>query len=377
MDGSQELIIGTFEAMERGPGKVRSAAANYQPRPQDPTVSPRVAAALGLRGGETLSVRNSGNGARMPSIERPEQVALVDGLSLDDRRERKPFDELTAIDPRERLAFETKGGPLSMRIVDLLTPIGLGQRGLLVAPPRTGKTVLLQQMAAGIAANRPEIYMMVLLIDERPEEVTDMRRTVRGEVVASSNDREVASHVRLARLMLEKAKRMVEVGRHVIVLLDSLTRVGRAFNAFIDGGRRIMSGGLDARALTEPKGIFGGARNCEDGGSLTILASCLIETGSRMDDVIFNEFKGTGNMEIVLSREPANRRVYPAIDLGQSGTRKEELLLPPDWLKASHEIRRKLLDQPPSRAIERLNEAMGRFPDNASFVKAYLDRPML
>lgn len=377
MDDSKQLLSGTYEPFERGPGRLRSAAANYQPRPQDATVSVRVASALNLRGGETLSVRLSENGARAPLIERPEQIELIDGLTAGDRSDRRQFDELTAIDPRERLAFETRGGPVSMRIIDLLTPIGLGQRGLIVAPPRTGKTVLLQQMAAGIAANQPETYMMVLLIDERPEEVTDMRRTVHGEVVASSNDRDVASHVRIARLMLEKAKRMVEVGRDVIVLLDSLTRLGRAFNAQLEGGRRIMSGGLDVRALAEPKGMFGAARKCEEGGSLTILASCLIETGSRMDEVIFNEFKGTGNMEIVLSREPANRRVFPALDLAQSGTRKEELLLPPEWLKVSYEIRRKLLDQPPSRAIERLTEAMGRSPDNAGFVKAYLGRPMI
>jgi transcription termination factor Rho len=255
-------------------------------------------------------------------------------------------------------------------VVDLLTPIGLGQRGLLVAPPRTGKTVLLQQMAAGVAANFPDTYMMVLLIDERPEEVTEMRRTVHGEVVASSNDQNIASHVRIARLMIEKAKRMVEVGHDVVILLDSLTRLGRAFNAATRGGGRIMSGGLDVRALSEPKSIFGAARNCEEGGSLTIIASCLVDTGSRMDEVIFNEFKGTGNMEIMLSREMANRRLWPAIDLNSSGTRKEELLLSPAWLNASHRIRRSLLDQEPVRAMEMLLDQLGRYPTNEAFVQA-------
>lgn len=260
-----------------------------------------------------------------------------------------------------------------MRIIDLLTPIGLGQRGLIVAPPRTGKTVLLQQMAAGVAANYPDVYMMVLLIDERPEEVTDMRRTVHGEVVASSNDEDVASHVRIARLMHDKARRMVEHGQDVVILLDSLTRLGRAFNNALAGSRRIMSGGLDSRALIEPKAIFGAARNVEDGGSLTIIASCLIETGSRMDDVIFNEFKGTGNMEIMLSREMANRRLWPAIDLNASGTRKEELLLTPEALEVSYQLRRKLIDMGPVRAMELLLDLMAKHENNDLFVRAMQD----
>jgi transcription termination factor Rho len=230
-------------------------------------------------------------------------------------------------------------------------------------------------MAAGVAANHPDIYMMVLLIDERPEEVTDMRRTVHGEVVASSNDENIASHVRIARLMIEKAKRLVEGGKDVVILLDSLTRLGRAFNASISGGRRIMSGGLDIRALTEPKSIFGAARNAEDGGSLTIIASCLIETGSRMDEVIFNEFKGTGNMEIMLCRELANRRIWPAIDLQRSGTRKEERLLTPEALEVSHQIRRTLVGKEPVRSMESLLDYMGKHPNNAAFVKQFAERP--
>ena len=280
-----------------------------------------------------------------------------------------PPRDLTAIDPKQAVRFETHGGPMSMRIVDLLTPIGLGQRGLIVAAPRTGKTVLLQQMAAGIAANHPDVYMMVLLIDERPEEVTDMRRTVHGEVVASSADSDIASHVRIARLMVEKAKRMVECGRDVLILLDSLTRLGRAFNAGIRHSGRIMSGGLDANALQEPKSIFGTARNVEEGGSITIVATALIETGSRMDDVIFNEFQGTGNMEIVLCRELANKRIWPAINLERSGTRKEELLLDEATLETSFAIRRSFSGKSPEREMEMLLAKLGKTPNNHVFVK--------
>jgi transcription termination factor Rho len=261
-----------------------------------------------------------------------------------------------------------------MRIVDLLTPIGLGQRGLIVAPPRSGKTVLLQQMAAGIAANHPDVYMLLLLIDERPEEVTEFRRTVHGEVVASSNDQDVANHLRTARLMIEKAKRIVERGGHALILLDSLTRLGRAFNRSIEGGGRTMSGGLDFRALTEPKAMFGAARNVENGGSLTILATCLIETGSRMDEVIFNEFKGTGNMEIVLSRELANRRIWPAIDLQASGTRKEELLLSPAALELSRRVRRQLADLCTERAMTVLLDEMQKSASGDEFVARQLER---
>lgn len=291
--------------------------------------------------------------------------------------EAKPFEELTAIDPQEPLRFETRGGPLSMRVVDLMTPIGLGQRGLIVAPPRTGKTVLLQQMAAGVAANHPEVHIIVLLIDERPEEVSEIRRTVHGEVAASCNDRDTASHIRVARGTIEKAKRLVECGRDVLILLDSLTRLGRAFNAHIRGGGRIMSGGLDIRALTEPKSIFGAARNIENGGSLTIVASCLIETGSRMDQVIFNEFKGTGNMEIMLSREMANKRLWPAIDLDASGTRKEERLLTPQALAVSQRIRRNLHTKAPERAMMNLLDEMQKHPSNAEFIARFAERALL
>jgi transcription termination factor Rho len=306
--------------------------------------------------------KGHGNGAEL------EAVATINGLCVEDYLDTTPFEKLTAIDPESQVYFETDGGPATMRIIDLLTPIGFGQRGLIVAPPRTGKTMLLQQMADGVAANHPDAYVVVLLIDERPEEVTHMKRSVRGEVVASSNDKDVENHVRIARLVIEKVKRLVETGSDVVLFLDSLTRVGRVFNSHTRGSGRIMSGGLDIRALTEPKSIFGAARNIENGGSLTIVATALIETGSRMDEVIFNEFKGTGNMEIMLSRELANRRIWPAIDLDRSGTRKEERLLTPEALEVSYQIRRTLVGKDPCRTMETLLEAMAKYSTNADFI---------
>lgn len=362
-------VTGTFEADAKGGGRLRAPELTYQARKHDPLILPAVGRALHLRGGESI-VAQASPGARngAPQIARREDLKTINGRSVEEYTELKPFDELTAVNPDRRIHFEIPGGPLSMRVVDLLTPIGFGQRGLVVAPPRTGKTVLLQQMAAGVAANHPNLYMIVLLIDERPEEVTEMRRSVHGEVVASCNDLDVESHVRLARIITQKAKRLVECGRDVLILLDSLTRLGRAFNSRFRGAGRIMSGGLDSRALTEPKAVFGSARNVEEGGSLTIIASCLIETGSRMDEVIFNEFKGTGNMEITLSREMANRRLWPAIDLTQSGTRKEELLLSQEELLASQGIRRVLFDRGSVRSMDTLLAEMGKFPDNRKFV---------
>lgn len=367
-------VSGVFEPTGRGSGRLRSPSANYRADARDPVVPPKLVMQARLRGGESIDafLANSlqPSRGRTPELQ---EIESVNGLTIDEHLDITPFEELTAIDPRKPVRLETPQGPTSMRVVDLMTPIGFGQRGLIVASPRTGKTVLLQQMAAGLAANHPDVYMMVLLIDERPEEVTEMRRTVHGEVVSSSNDHDVASHVRIARLMLEKAKRLVESGRDVFVLLDSLTRLGRAFNAAIRGGGRTMSGGLDHRALAEPKSIFGAARNAENGGSLTIMATALIETGSRMDDVIFNEFKGTGNMEIMLSRDMANKRIWPAIDLNQSGTRKEELLLSPMALEVAHKIRRTLSSRAPDRAMQALIEAMAKYPDNESLVARFGD----
>ena len=370
MANTDDTVVGVFEAAERAGGFIRSSKTNYRIQRIDPFVPPAVCTAHRLRGGETIAGRIRPGRGSTPAPELFE-VASINDLDLGAYSELKPLDELTAIDPQVPVRFETPGGPMTMRVVDLMTPIGLGQRGLIVAPPRTGKTVLLHQMAAGVAANHPDVYMMVLLIDERPEEVTEMRRAVHGEVVASSNDEDISSHVRIARLMSERAKRMVEAGRHVLVLMDSLTRVGRAFNAAIRGAGRIMSGGLDTRALAEPKAIFGAARNIEHGGSLTIIASALIDTGSRMDEVIFNEFKGTGNMEIVLNRDMANRRVFPAIDLTESGTRKEEKLLSPKALEVSHKLRRRLLEKDPIRGMEDLLAVMQKYPSNAEFIAKF------
>jgi transcription termination factor Rho len=356
----KQTVSGIYEGDERSGGYLRDPQRKYKVNPTDPRIPAATVRRYRLRGGESVTgpVKATRGKQRQPVMEMVEIETINDG----------PAEDLTAVDPQEPLRFETQGGPLTMRVVDLMTPVGRGQRGLIVASPRTGKTILLQHMANGVAANYPDVYIMVLLVDERPEEVTEMRRNINGEVVASSNDQDVASHVRIARLVINKAKRMVEHGRHVFVLLDSLTRLGRAFNNFSGNSGRIMSGGLDSRALIEPKSIFGAARNIENGGSLTIMATALIDTGSRMDEVIFNEFKGTGNMEIMLSRELANKRIWPAIDLQLSGTRKEELLLDPDALAASYRVRRELGRRNPEMDMQNLLEAMKRHPDNKSFV---------
>jgi transcription termination factor Rho len=363
-----EEVTGTLEITERGEGFLRSAERNYAIQQMDPVVSRDTIGRCGLRGGERITA--VAGPRRKHGPVQVAEIRSINDLDPGAYGELKPFTDLTVVDPHERIRFETPGGPTTMRVVDLMTPIGKGQRGLIAAAPRTGKTILLQQMAAGIAANHPEIYMMVLLIDERPEEVTDMRRRVHGEVVASCNDREITSHVRIARLMIEKAKRQVECGKDILILLDSLTRMGRAFNAFVGSSGRTMSGGLDIRAMQEPKAMFGAARKIENGGSLTIMATALIDTGSRMDELIFNEFKGTGNMEIMLCRELANKRIWPAMDLHQSGTRKEELLLRPDELKQSVRIRRTLNGQAIDREMIMLTEALEKFPSNEKFLAA-------
>ncbi len=373
----EDSVTGVFESKEQTGGYLRIPEGGYRVRPGDVVVPAELCRTWGLRGGETIvggvKEESGKTRGRPPKLA---EVVSINGRPPEDYLETKPFEDLTAIDPGRPLRFATPEGSISMRIVDLMTPIGFGQRGLIVSPPRTGKTILLQQMAEGVATNYPDAHLIVLLVDERPEEVTDMRRSVRGEVAASSNDRDADSHIRLARLIVNKARRLVESGRDVVILLDSLTRLGRAFNSAIRGSRRIMSGGLDANALHEPKGIFGAARNAEEGGSLTIMASALIETGSRMDEVIFNEFKGTGNMEIMLSREMANKRLWPAIDLNLSGTRKEEKLLTPQALEVSHQIRRSLGSKDPARSMELLLDSMKRFPTNAAFVQHYAERPL-
>ena len=366
-----QQVTGVLELGPRGGGHLRDSGARYRIQPADAFIREPMAAKLNLRGGETIvgtleATKEKGRNNRATVGE----VTSINDLTPDEYLDIKSFEDLTAIDPDKSVHFETSDGSPSMRIIDLMTPIGFGQRGLIVAPPRTGKTVILQQMADGVAANYPQAKLIVLLIDERPEEVTDMTRKVQGEVIASSNDHDVSNHLRVARLAISKAKRLVECGKDVIILLDSVTRLGRASNTATKGGGRIMSGGLDIRAIQEPRAIFGAARNAEEGGSLTIIATALIDTGSRMDEVIFNEFKGTGNMEIVLNREMSNRRLWPAIDLNESGTRKEERLLTADALAVAHDLRRKLHDQGPVRAMEVLLDTLAKFPDNAAFVRA-------
>jgi transcription termination factor Rho len=358
---------GVLELCGKGLAFVRDVKRHLVPRNDDPSVPNEEIRKLGLRGGELLAGRVARD-PRRPGSARLSQIESVEGVMTKDWLPPTPLHETTAIDPHEPLHFDTKGGPVTMRVVDLFTPIGRGQRGLIVAPPRTGKTILLQHMAHGIAVNHPDIHMIVMLIDERPEEVTDMRRNVHGEVIASSNDLSVESHVRVARLVIERARRMVEMGQQIVVLLDSITRLARAFNNYVGSSGRTMTGGLDIRALQEPKQIFGSARNVEGGGSLTILATALIDTGSRADEFIFQEFKGTGNMELVLDRELANLRIWPAMNLQLSGTRKEEKLLPADTLSKVTMLRRQLSDMPPVKQMMTLLERMQPYDDLAGFL---------
>ncbi len=353
-------VEGVLELNERGVGALRDPKRNLAKRGGDVQLDANVIQKLGLRGGELLTGEVEGNGTL--------RVDAVDGAAIVDWSPPTPLEDTTAIDPEQPLHFSTEGGPLTMRIVDLFTPVGFGQRALIVAPPRTGKTILLQQMAHGVATNHPAAYMIVLLVDERPEEVTEMRRNVNGEVFASSNDHDAAAHIRLTRLVMERARRLVESGRDIIVLLDSITRLARAFNTSQSSSGRTMTGGLDIRALQEPKQIFGAARKVENGGSLTIIGTSLVETGSRADDFIFQEFKGTGNMELKLDRELANLRLWPAIDLRQSGTRKEEKLLGEDALNKVNRMRRQLYDLPKPKQIELLQDRMGKHESVDAFL---------
>ena len=292
----------------------------------------------------------------------------IDGLTPDEYIEVKSFDSLTPINPEQWYQLETGENPLTTRVMDLLTPLGKGQRALIVAPPRSGKTVMLQHIANGIATNHPGSKLMVLLIDERPEEVTDMRRNVNGEVIASSLDEDIESHVRLSQLVIQRCKRLAEMGQDVFLLMDSITRLARAFNKWVGNTGRTMSGGVDIKAMDIPKKLFSSARAFEEGGSLTIVGTALVDTGSRMDELIFQEFKGTGNMELVLDRKLADRRVWPAIDISQSGTRREELLLEPDTLHAVTMLRRTLTSMHHIEAMEQLTRQLGRFKTNAEFI---------
>jgi transcription termination factor Rho len=307
--------------------------------------------------------------ARRQQGPRLREITDVDGMPPEKYTEVKTFDSLTAINPEVWYRLETGEQPLTTRVMDLLTPLGRGQRALIVAPPRTGKTILLQHISQGIAANYPDVKLIVLLIDERPEEVTDMRRNVNGEVVASSLDQDVESHVRISQLMVERCRRLAEMGRHVFLLMDSITRLARAFNKWVGNTGRTMSGGVDIKAMDVPKKLFATARAFEEGGSLTIVGTALIDTGSRMDELIFQEFKGTGNMELVLDRKLSDRRVWPAIDITQSGTRREELLHDPDTLHAVTMLRRTLTTMHPVDAMEQLTKQLGRFKSNAEFLQ--------
>ena len=322
---------GVLECLPDGFGFLRAPEYNYLPGPDDIYVSPSQIRKFDLRTGDTISgqIRPPKEGERYFALIKVEAINFE---PPDLQRERVFFDNLTPLYPAERLRMETEKEHSSARVLDLITPIGKGQRGLIVSPPRTGKTMLLQTIANSVTTNHPEVYLIVLLIDERPEEVTDMERTVHGEVISSTFDEPAARHVQVAEMVIEKAKRLVEHKKDVVILLDSITRLARAYNTIVPPSGKVLSGGVDSNALQRPKRFFGAARNIEEGGSLTIIATALIDTGSRMDDVIFEEFKGTGNMEIQLDRKLVDKRVFPAIDINRSGTRKEELLMPPDEL---------------------------------------------
>ena len=360
---------GVLEITEKGYGFLRQAKNNYRATIGDVFVGKDFIRHGSLRTGVFVEGK-----AQAPTKKKGgpklEQILRLNGKPIGEYGDIVPFNEMTVVDPHPQLKLETPGGPLEMRVLDLVCPIGKGQRGLIVAPPRSGKTILLQQIANAIGTNNPECYVIILLVDERPEEVTDFQRQcTRAEVVASNNDQEVANHVRITEFSLERAKRMAEFGQDVVILLDSLTRLGRAYNRYIETSGRTMTGGVDIRALESPKRQFGAARKAENGGSLTILATALIETGSRMDDLIFEEFKGTGNMELQLDRKLAERRIWPAVSIPQSGTRKEELLVE-DWqLPKLHMLRRYLSSMSVDEEIPQLLKALEKFPSNQGFLR--------
>jgi transcription termination factor Rho len=366
MSALAESSSGVLELHPQGHGFLRDPSRNFKVHASDPYVGAALLARYKLRQGVELRGPSERPGQGEPP--RLTDIDEIENKPASDYENQRSFDDLTVVDPHERLLLETGAEPLGMRVMDLLTPVGKGQRGLIVAPPRTGKTILLQQLAAAIAQNHPEVHLIVLLVDERPEEVTEMRRTVRGEVIASSSDRSAEEHMRLAQLTIDRAKRITERGGHVLILLDSLTRLARAYNKGMNSGRT-MSGGIDIKAMDIPKRLFGAARTFDDGGSLTVLATALIETGSRMDEVIFQEFKGTGNMELVLDRRLADRRVWPAIDIPLSGTRKEERLLEPETLNRVTLLRRSLAALPSVEAMESLVRQLGKFPSNEEFLE--------
>jgi transcription termination factor Rho len=360
---------GVVEVLPDGFGFLRSPDANYLPGPDDIYVSPSQIRRFGLRTGDTVEgqIRSPKEGERYFALLKVNTINFEDPENV---RHKINFDNLTPLYPEERLRMELPDPTVrdrSARILDLVAPLGKGQRALIVAPPRTGKTVLLQNIAQSIATNHPECYLIVLLIDERPEEVTDMQRSVRGEVISSTFDEPASRHVQVAEMVIEKAKRLVEHKRDVVILLDSITRLGRAYNTVVPSSGKVLTGGVDANALQRPKRFFGAARNIEDGGSLTIISTALIDTGSRMDEVIFEEFKGTGNSEIILDRKVADKRVFPALDITKSGTRKEELLVEPDILKKMYVLRRILTPMGTIDAMEFLMDKIRQTKTNSDF----------
>ncbi|MCF7644626.1 MULTISPECIES: transcription termination factor Rho [Brucellaceae] len=369
---SQEVEIigeGVVELLPDGFGFLRSANANYLPGPDDIYISPSQIRRFSLKTGDTVEgpIRSPKEGERYFALLKVNTINFEDPEKI---RHKIHFDNLTPLYPNERFKMELDiptNKDNSARVIDLVAPLGKGQRGLIVAPPRTGKTVLLQNIAHSITANHPECYLIVLLIDERPEEVTDMQRSVKGEVVSSTFDEPASRHVQVAEMVIEKAKRLVEHGRDVVILLDSITRLGRAYNTVIPSSGKVLTGGVDANALQRPKRFFGAARNIEEGGSLTIIATALIDTGSRMDEVIFEEFKGTGNSEIVLDRKVADKRIFPAMDILKSGTRKEDLLVPRQDLQKIFVLRRILAPMGTTDAIEFLIDKLKQTKNNAEF----------
>jgi transcription termination factor Rho len=371
-EGLEIFGSGTLEVLQDGFGFLRSPEANYLPGPDDIYVSPSQIRRFGLRTGDTVDggIRAPREGERYFALTKVDKVNFENPENV---RHKVHFDNLTPLYPEERMTMEMDDPTLkdrSGRVIDIVAPLGKGQRCLIVAPPRVGKTVMLQNIAKSIAANYPDSYLIVLLIDERPEEVTDMQRTVRGEVISSTFDEPAIRHVQVAEMVIEKAKRLVEHKRDVVILLDSVTRLGRAYNTTVPSSGKVLTGGVDANALQKPKRFFGAARNIEEGGSLTIIATALIDTGSRMDEVIFEEFKGTGNSEIILDRKVADKRIYPAIDVLKSGTRKEELITPKDQLQKTFVLRRILNPMGPQDAIEFLLDKLRSSKNNADFFQS-------
>jgi transcription termination factor Rho len=360
---------GVLECLPDGFGFLRAPDYNYLPGPDDIYVSPSQIRKFDLRTGDTISgqIRPPKDGERYFALIKVEAINFE---PPDESRNKIFFDNLTPLYPLERIRLETTKENTSARVLDLLTPVGKGQRGLVVSPPRTGKTMLLQAIANSVSTNHPEITLIVLLIDERPEEVTDMQRTVHGEVISSTFDEPAARHVQVAEMVIEKAKRLVEHKRDVVILLDSITRLARAYNTVVPPSGKVLSGGVDSNALQRPKRFFGAARNIEEGGSLTIIATALIDTGSRMDDVIFEEFKGTGNMEVHLDRKLVDKRVFPAIDLNKSGTRKEELLVPKDELNRIWVLRKILNPLSPVESMELIIDKLSKTPSNSQFLSS-------